>query len=134
MIKEVKLKSSPCTIIKGGVDVVDLFCSHHATRLKSKRWLLKAFSFILGMVRTNSKTILSDNKVKLSNFDFAYALGKALVLPSIQNRCQNNNEIRLLILQKVSRVLGIKGTNRSTQFETPATLILPFSCLCSRDC
>ena len=108
--------------IKGGADVVNLFCSHHATRLKSKRWPLKAFSFILGTIRTNSKTILIDNKVKLSNFDFTYALGKALVLPSIQNRYQNNNGIRLPIFQKVSCVLGTKETNRSTQFETPAAL------------
>ena len=29
--------------------------------------------------RAEQITILSDNKVKLSNFDFTYALGKALV-------------------------------------------------------
>ena len=107
---------------KGGADFVDLLSTHHTTRIKSKRWPLNALAFILGTVRTNSKTILSDNKAKLSNFDFTYALGKALVLPSIQNRYQNNNGIQLPILQKIRRVLGIKETNRRPQIETPATL------------
>ena len=107
---------------KGSVDIVDLLSTHHTTRIKSKRWPLNAFVFILDTVRTNSKTILSDNKVKLSNFDFTYVLGKALVLPSIQNRYQNNNGIQLPILQKLRRVLGIKETNRRPQIETPATL------------
>ena len=107
---------------KGGVHVADLLSTHHTTRIKSKRWPLNAFAFILDTVRTNSKTILSDNKVKLSNFDFTYVLGKALVLPSIQNRYQNNNRIQLPILQKIRRVFGIKETNRRTQIETPATL------------
>ena len=86
---------------KGGVDIADLFSTHHTTRIMSKRWPLNAFAIILYMVRTNSKTIQSDNKVKLSNFDFTYAFGKALVLPSIQNRYQNNNRIQLPILQKL---------------------------------
>ena len=62
---------------KGGVD--------------NAEWPLNGFAFILDTERTNSwtkeqtekraeqTTILSDNKVKLSNFDFTYALGKALV-------------------------------------------------------
>ena len=107
---------------KGDVDVADLFSTHHTTRIKSKRWPLNAFAFILDTVKTNSKTILSDNKVKLSNFDFTYALGKALVLPSIQNRYQNNNEMQPPILQKIRYVLRIKETNRRPQIETPATL------------
>ena len=60
--------------------------------------------------------------MKLSNFDFTYALGKALILLSIQNRYQNNNGIQLPILQKIRRVLGIKETNRRPQIETSATL------------
>ena len=71
---------------KEGVDLVDLLFTHHATRIKSKRWPLNTFAFILNTVRPSSKSILNDNKVKLSNFDFTYVLGKALVLSSIQNR------------------------------------------------
>ena len=32
---------------KGGVDVVDLLSTSHSTRIKSKRWPLNAFAFIL---------------------------------------------------------------------------------------
>ena len=107
---------------KGGVDVVDLLSTHHTTRINSKGWLFNAFAFTLNTLTTNSKTILSDNKVRLPSFDFTYVLGKALVLPRIQNRYQNNNGIQLPILQKIRRVLGIKETNRRPQIEIPATL------------
>ena len=120
-------RSKPQVLIKynhtkGGIDIVDLLSTDHTIRIKWKRWLLDAFSFILDMVKTNSKTMLSDNKFKLSNFDFTSALGKALVLPNIQNRYQNENRIQLPILQKIKRVLGIKETNRRPQTEAPATL------------
>ena len=78
---------------KGGVDVVDLISIHHSTRIKSKRWPLNAFAFILDTVRTNAKTILADNKSSFSNFKFAYQLGKALVLPIVQQRYEIRNSI-----------------------------------------
>ena len=119
-------RSEPKVLIKynhtkGSIDIVDL-STDNTIRIKSKRWLLDAFSFILDMVRTNSKAIQSDNKFKLSNFDFTYALGNSLVLPGIQNRYQNENRIQLPILQKIRQVLGIKETNRRPQIEAPATL------------
>ena len=69
---------------KGGVDVVDLLSTSHSTRIKSKRWPINAFAFILDTCRTNAKTILQDNDKPLSNFEFTYAIGKGLVLPAIQ--------------------------------------------------
>ena len=107
---------------KGDIDVVDLLSTHHTTRIKSKRWPLDAFPIIKDTLRRSSKTILSDNKVKLLNFDFTYALRKALFSPRTQNRYQNNNEIQLPILQKIKGILGIKEKNRRPQIETPATL------------
>ena len=71
---------------KGGVDVVDLYSSHHSTRVKSKRWPVNALAFILDTARTNSKTILADNGNKMYNFDRTFELGKALVLPLIRRR------------------------------------------------
>ena len=105
---------------KGGVD--------------NAEWPLNGFAFILDTEKTNSwtkeqteeraeqTTILRDNKVKLSNFDFTYALGKALVLPSIQNRYQNSNGIQLPILLKIWCVLGIKETNTRPLIQTSANL------------
>ena len=39
-----------CDHTKGGVDVVDLISTNHSTRIKSKRWPLNAFAFILDTV------------------------------------------------------------------------------------
>ena len=40
---------------KGGVDIADLFSTHHTIRIKSKRWPLNAFAIILDMVRTKQQ-------------------------------------------------------------------------------
>ena len=108
--------------------------NHTKGDVDNAEWPLNGFAFILDTERTNSwtkeqtekraeqTTILSDSKVKLSNFDFTYALGKALVLPSIQNRYQNNNGIQLPILLKIRCVLGIKETNMRPLIQTSATL------------
>ena len=96
---------------KGGVDVVDLISTHHLTRIKSKRWPLNAFAFILDTVRTNAKTILADNKSSFSNFEFTYQLGKALVLPIVQRRYEIRNGIQIAVMEKIRRVLGIAELN-----------------------
>ena len=68
---------------KGGVDIVDLLSTNHSTRIKSRRWPLNALAFVLDTCRTNPKTSLGDNNIKVTNFEFTCELGKALVLPSI---------------------------------------------------
>ena len=78
---------------KGRVDVVDLISTRHSTRIKSKRWPLNAFAFILDTVQTNANTVLADNKSSFSNFEFTYQLGKALVLPIVQQRYEIRNSI-----------------------------------------
>ena len=93
---------------KGGVDVVDLLSTSHSTRIKSKRWPINAFAFILNTCRTNTKTILQDNDKPLSNFEFTYAIGKGLVLPAIQRRYANSNGLQIAVVNKMHRVLGIK--------------------------
>ena len=55
---------------KGGVDIVDLLSTNHSTRIKSKRWSLKALAFVLDTWRTNAKTILGDKNIKVTNFEF----------------------------------------------------------------
>ena len=93
---------------KRGVDVVDLLSTSHSTRIKSKRWPINAFAFILDTCRTNAKTILQDNGKPLSNFEFTYAIGKGLVLPAIQRRYAYSNGLQIAVVNKMRRVLGIK--------------------------
>ena len=93
---------------KGDVDVVDLLSTSHSTRIKSKRWPINAFAFILDTCRINAKAILPDNGKPLSNFEFTYAIGKGLVLPAIQRRYSNSNGLQIAVVNKMRRVLGIK--------------------------
>ena len=96
---------------KGGIDVVDLISCHHSTRMKSKRWPLTAFAFMLDIIRTSSKTIFEDSKKTFNNFEFTYQLGKALVLPKMRQRLGNSNGLQIAVLQKVTRALGLPEVN-----------------------
>ena len=94
--------------MKGGVDVVDLLSTSHSKRIKSKRWPINAFAFILDTCRTNAKTILQDNDKPLSNFEFTYSIRKGLVLPVIQRRYASSNGLQIAVVHKMHRLLGIK--------------------------
>lgn len=60
------------------------------------------FAFMLDTIRTNSKTILKDNKKTFNNFELTSQLGKALVLPKIRQRLENSNDLETAVLQKVN--------------------------------
>ena len=109
---------------KGGVDVVDLILGLHSIRMKSKRWPLTAFAFMLDTIRTNSQTILESNKKTFNNFEFTYQLRKALVLPKIRQRLENSNGLQIAVLQKVRRVLGLPEVNRRP-LPDPETAVTP---------
>ena len=96
---------------KGGADVVDLILTHRTTKIKSKRWSLDAFVFILDTVQTNVTTILADNKSSFSKFKFTYQIGKALVLPIIRLRYGISNGVQIVVMEKIRRVLGIAELN-----------------------
>ena len=53
---------------RGDVDVVDLLSTTHSTQIKSRWWSLNAFTFILDTCRSNAKTFVQDNDIKLTNF------------------------------------------------------------------
>ena len=57
---------------KGGVDVVDLISPKMLTRMKTRRWTLNVFPFMLDTARTNAKTIVKENTPTnpLSTFQF----------------------------------------------------------------
>ena len=93
---------------KGRVDVVDLISSSLSTRIKCKRWPINCLAFLLDTVRTNSKTILHENKHSMSNYEFTYQLGKALVLPNVERRYHApNNGLQSDTVRKMKQILGI---------------------------
>ena len=69
---------------------------------------MNALAFILDAVRTNSRTIYREvNGVDISNFQYTYQLGKALVLPAVQKRYENSNGLSTKLLDKMKGVLGL---------------------------
>ena len=107
--------------MKGGVDIVDLLSTNCKTRIKSKRWPLNALAFVLGTCRTNAKTIVGDNNIQVTNFEFRYELSKALVLSSIQRRFKNQNSLQIKILNKMRHVLNIQEVNHRRQNKNQRT-------------
>ena len=65
---------------KSGVDVVYLISAKMLTRMKTRRWTLNVFAFMLDTARTNAKTIVKENTPPkpLSTFQFTWELGKSL--------------------------------------------------------
>ena len=88
---------------KGGVGVVDLVSIHNTTRIKHIRWSMNALAFVLDNVKTIPKTILQESvsKTKMSSFDFAYTLGKMLVLPHIERKYASPNGLQLQLVKKI---------------------------------
>ena len=91
---------------KGGVGVVDLVSIHNTTRIKHIRWSMNALAFVLDNVKTIPKTILQESvsKTKMSSFDFAYTLGKMLVLPHTERKYASPNGLQLQLVKKIHRV------------------------------
>ena len=93
---------------KGGVDVVDLIAAKMSTRLKTRRWALNVFAFMLETADTNAKTIVKENTPTkpLSTFQFPWELGKLLVRSNIQRRHDNSVRLTHALVKSICKVLG----------------------------
>ena len=95
---------------KGGVDIVDFISAKMATRMKTKRWTLNVFAFMLDTACTNAKTIVKENTPTkpLSTFQFTWEPGKLLLRNCIQRR--HDNPVRLMhsLVKSIWKVLGIE--------------------------
>eukprot|EP00112_Aurelia_sp_Birch-Aquarium-sp1_P024843 Seg801.4 transcript_id=Seg801.4/GoldUCD/mRNA.D3Y31 product="hypothetical protein" protein_id=Seg801.4/GoldUCD/D3Y31 len=86
-------RKKPNTIVfydktKGGVDIVDYRIGKFTVKVKSARWTLNNFAFILDTSIVNASTIFKDlfPNQTLSTRDFIWSLGKALILPQLHRR------------------------------------------------
>ena len=95
---------------KGGVDVVDLISAKMLTRMKTRRWTLNVFTFLLDTARTNAKTIVKENTPTkpLGTFQFTWELGKLLVRSCIQRRHDNPVGLMHSLIKSICKVLDIK--------------------------
>ena len=44
--------------------------------------------------------ILQDNRIKMSNFELTYTIGKALVLPEVRRIYKNSNGMQIKIINE----------------------------------
>ena len=96
-----------CMITQKEVLMLLIYC-RHLIQLASNANDALGFAFILNTCRSNTKTILQNNRIKMSNFEFTYSIGKALVLPAVRRRYERSNGLHIKIINKMRRFLGIK--------------------------
>ena len=116
---------------KSGVDMVDLISISCIKRIKNKNWPINAFACILETVQTNAKTTLQESttKLKMSNFEFTYALGTLLVLPQIERGYANQNGIPIDLMHRIQNILGIPEVNHCIVTSTSAKTGWCYACV-----
>ena len=102
---------------KGGADVVDLLSTTHLTQIKSRRWPLNALAFILDTCRSNAKTILQDNGIKVTNSEMTYNLGRESVLQAMRGCFSQSNGLKITVINKIRHVLEINKVSTRPQPE-----------------
>ena len=95
---------------KGGVDVVDLISAKLSTRMKTRRWTLNIFAFMLDTACTNAKAIVKENTPTkpLSAFQFTWELGKSFIRSCIQQRHDNPVGLTYSLIKSICKMLGIE--------------------------
>ena len=71
---------------KCGADVIDFISNYSSARINSKQWPVNSITFIFDSARTNTNTILAENKVKMSTHEFMHQLARALCFLSAQRK------------------------------------------------
>ena len=71
---------------KGGIDIYNQRISSYTTKLKTRKWILVALSYVHDMAPINSEAIYVTNNANedTNNFEFGWELMKALVKPNMQ--------------------------------------------------
>ena len=101
-------------VLKGGTDIEDQCMGNYTTKMKSKRWPMTAFCFMLDTARVNSQSIwvlANDEKAdvrKSNSYKFGMDLVKALIIPHIERRERGDHSTNLpkSTLYKMSLILG----------------------------
>ena len=80
----------------------------YACKLKSRRWTITVFSYVIDMARVNSSTTFTLQKkyypCKQDSFEYCYTLLYHLVKPFIQSRSLNG--LTTLVKQKIELAIG----------------------------
>ena len=104
---------------KGKTDIIDQRAQYYTCKVKSNRWAIAAFSYIVGNSRINAPTILALNKKddprKVNSLDFGWELVQNLTTPFIENRSLDG--LSSMVQQKMCVILKRKITSRNPSAE-----------------
>ena len=104
---------------KGGTDIIDQRAQYYTCKVKSNRWTIVAFSYILNNGPINASTILALNKKddprKVNSLDFVWELVQNLTTPFIENRSLNG--LSSMVQKKMCVMLKRKITSRKSSAE-----------------
>ena len=94
---------------KGGTDIVDQRMGFYSSKVKSRRWSIVGFSYILDTARVNAGTLfaLNQNKNPLQqdSFEFGMKIVYSLVKPFISQR--NLLRVSPVVKKKVEMFIGV---------------------------
>lgn len=124
---------------KGGTDIIDQRMGFLTSKVKSRRWTLTAFTYILDMARVNSSTIKYLNEgldpLKQDSFSYTFDLVMQLVKPFIEQR--NTSKLPWIVKNKIALSLGRPEQTAQNEVEQlgPATSDKRGRChVCQQSC
>ena len=95
---------------KGGTDIEDQCMGNYTTKMKSKKWTLNTFCYLLDTARVNCQSIyckVKNENVRRSNsYKYAMDLAKALIIPHVERREKDLTGIHSTTKHKMALVLG----------------------------
>ena len=108
--------------IKGGTDIEDQCMGNYTTKMKSKKWTLNTFCYLLDTARVNCQSIyckVKKENVRNSNsYKYAMDLAKALIKPHVERREKDLTGLHSPELHKMALVLG-RDLNITKKREAP---------------
>jgi hypothetical protein len=108
--------------IKGGTDIEDQCMGNYTTKMKSRKWTMNCFCYLLDTARVNGQSVyclVKEENVRRSNsYKFAMDLAKALIIPHILRREKNPQGLQSTILHKMALVLD-RNLNLPKKREAP---------------
>ena len=107
---------------KGGTDIEDQCMGNYTTKMKSRKWTMNVFCYLLDTARVNAQSVyckVKKKNVRESNsYKFAMDLAKALITPHILRREKNPKGLQSPTLHKMALVLA-RDLNLPKKREAP---------------
>ena len=82
----------------------------YTTKYKTRKWILVALSYVLGMACINSQAIyvISNAKEDVDSFEFGWELMKALVKPNMNTHLARGSLSKHL-QNSITQILGVEN-------------------------